>query len=462
MRLTDGIPLKKPVKNSVQYRAVPRSSTETVQNQRPSDKVQLQSDQPAVVSVSEKLRQLLAMNNRVTALRGAAQALPPAQGVALQQAHLPTNWICKKDHYPGIHRARLQEGDSPQPLIEGAPNYREVPEHRISGMAQPSIDGLRRVLQHHKADKSETPLLWVSLREEPVVYVKGEPYTVREADFPYHNLEAEGVTVQGVELAETNLKNRFLDEISTLGGRIWLHDENVTGRVSGRWVHVSEEDIKTPREVAEQMQAEGFKVDYHRIPISDEHAPEREDLAELMELFANHDGARIVNCHAGRGRTTTGMALATMMDMAQETIAAPTPLEASSVNPQGPPADPEAQRQDLHRALHRLTPHRRLADLAIEKVSAVQNLRTSIFNKHQAPSAPGVFTNADETARMMRYTKRYFKLIEAAQYLHERQRLSEDPGYTHWAATHSEATRAIDLASDTLTDWHLRNHGSNY
>jgi hypothetical protein len=33
------------------------------------------------------------------------------------------------------------------------------------------------------------PLKWINLREEPVVYVRGRPYVLREAARPFHNLQ---------------------------------------------------------------------------------------------------------------------------------------------------------------------------------------------------------------------------------------------------------------------------------
>jgi hypothetical protein len=36
-------------------------------------------------------------------------------------------------------------------------------------------------------------VLWHNLREEPVIYVNGKPYVVREADQPFCNLEYTGI-----------------------------------------------------------------------------------------------------------------------------------------------------------------------------------------------------------------------------------------------------------------------------
>jgi hypothetical protein len=36
-------------------------------------------------------------------------------------------------------------------------------------------------------------VLWHNLREEPVLYINGKPYVVREADQPFCNLEYTGI-----------------------------------------------------------------------------------------------------------------------------------------------------------------------------------------------------------------------------------------------------------------------------
>ena len=35
----------------------------------------------------------------------------------------------------------------------------------------------------------ERPLLWHNMREEPVLYINGLPYVLREAEQPFSNLE---------------------------------------------------------------------------------------------------------------------------------------------------------------------------------------------------------------------------------------------------------------------------------
>ena len=55
------------------------------------------------------------------------------------------------------------------PLLEGAPNFRTVPELPVCGVAIPTVSGLRRVLDALGAAGGRRRVLWHNMREEPVM-----------------------------------------------------------------------------------------------------------------------------------------------------------------------------------------------------------------------------------------------------------------------------------------------------
>lgn len=63
----------------------------------------------------------------------------------------------------------------------------------------------------------------------------------------------------------------ILDESRKFGGMILTHDEVSNGTLIPTWMSVDEASIRTPKEVYEDIKREGWRVDYHRIPI----APDR-------------------------------------------------------------------------------------------------------------------------------------------------------------------------------------------
>jgi hypothetical protein len=65
-----------------------------------------------------------------------------------------------------------------------------------------------------------------------------------------------------------------------------LHDEVETTpghfEVVPIWETVDEKDIMTPRELYEQVQSEGYRLDYRRIAVTDEQAPLPEALTAII------------------------------------------------------------------------------------------------------------------------------------------------------------------------------------
>eukprot|EP01023_Acetabularia_acetabulum_P060681 TRINITY_DN72973_c0_g1_i1.p2 TRINITY_DN72973_c0_g1~~TRINITY_DN72973_c0_g1_i1.p2 ORF type:complete len:163 (-),score=15.36 TRINITY_DN72973_c0_g1_i1:75-524(-) len=110
---------------------------------------------------------------------------------------LLNKYIIKSDHFPGCQNKELQ------PLIDGAPNYRKVDGLEVYGVAIPTVAGLRRVLDHIGAAQGVRKVVWFNMREEPLIYINGRPYVVREVEHPFQNLEYTGINRERVESMET-------------------------------------------------------------------------------------------------------------------------------------------------------------------------------------------------------------------------------------------------------------------
>jgi hypothetical protein len=80
------------------------------------------------------------------------------------------------------------------PLIEGSPNYRQVDSLPVFGVAIPTLQGLRGMLDVMSASvPAGIRIYWSNMREEPLIYVNGRPFVVREISNPFGNLEYTGV-----------------------------------------------------------------------------------------------------------------------------------------------------------------------------------------------------------------------------------------------------------------------------
>ena len=191
-------------------------------------------------------------------------AASSAQEVILSRAGavLGRQTILKDDHFPGCQNSALT------PLVEGAPNFRQVEGLPVYGVAIPTVSGLRNVLE--AVGGKARRVLWHSMREEPLVYVNGQPFVLREVERPFSNLELTGITRERVEQMESRLREDVLLEAARYDGRVLVSKELDDGQVVDAWevVHT----VQTPLEVYAAFCAEGYSLSYVRIPITDEKA----------------------------------------------------------------------------------------------------------------------------------------------------------------------------------------------
>lgn len=66
------------------------------------------------------------------------------------------------------------------------------------------------------------------------------------------------------------------------GNKILVTDELPDGQMVDQWEPVSTDSLKTLLEVYEELQAEGYLVDYERVPITDEKSPKETDFDLLV------------------------------------------------------------------------------------------------------------------------------------------------------------------------------------
>eukprot|EP00798_Chlamydomonas_sp_ICE-L_P005785 gene5785-5992_t len=165
------------------------------------------------------------------------------------------------------------------------------------------------------AQKGKRKVYWQNLREEPLVFINGHPFVVREADQPFTNLEYTGIDGSRVEDMEIRLKEDIMREAKNFGNQILVVHENEDLSLYDHWEPVSQVDVQTPQEVYAELIADGYDVDYLRVPVTDEKAPKDGDFESLIERLwlVPKDAAIIFNCQMGRGRTTTGMIIASLL-----------------------------------------------------------------------------------------------------------------------------------------------------
>eukprot|EP00899_Mesostigma_viride_P028287 jgi/Mesvir1/8643/Mv02588-RA.1 len=357
--------------------------------------------------------------------------------------------ILKSDHFPGCHNKRIV------PHLDGAPNFRKVAGVPVYGVAIPTVGGIRAVL--HSVGiypNSEHPrLMWHNMREEPVLYVNGRPFVLREVERPFSNLEYTGINTERVEQMEARMKEDVLREAQLYNGSILVSDESSDGQMLDIWEHLGDENaVQTPQEVYASLVAEGYPVDYCRVPVTDEKAPKERDFDALVDRLRDRDPHMplVFNCQMGRGRTTTAMIIACLIllkknpDEAKQWL-----LEAGSEtdahNTVAGPDDALRRGEytvirSLLRVLEGAAESRRIVDITIDRCAAMQNIREAILQYRN-----GVQTQTEERKResMLRffveYLERYYYLIAFSSYLWSEKKgeLPEVP-FEQWMASRPE------------------------
>ncbi|CAM6102777.1 unnamed protein product [Calypogeia fissa] len=341
--------------------------------------------------------------------------------------------ILKSDHFPGCQNKRLL------PHVEGAPNYRQVGSLPVFGVAIPTVDGIRQVLELVGSSKNgDQRVLWHNLREEPVLYINGRPFVLREIERPFTNLEYTGINRARVEQMEARLKEDVLRESVRYQNKVMVSDELPDGQMIDQWEPIGVNSVQTPLEVYEMLHAEGYPVDYERVPITDEKSPKERDFDLLVQRVsqAERGTALLFNCQMGRGRTTTGMVIATLIHLRRTgSTGIPRTSSTGLVHELAEEAmdevpDPEeACRRgeytvirSLVRVLEGGAESKREVDKVIDKCSAMQNLREAIASYRNS-----IQRQADEKKReaalsyFVEYLERYYFLICFAVYIHTDQ-----------------------------------------
>ncbi|KAK9839780.1 hypothetical protein WJX81_000925 [Elliptochloris bilobata] len=361
--------------------------------------------------------------------------LQPDKVVASRRGEVLIKYtILKSDHFPGCQNKKLL------PLLEGAPNFRQVPELPVYGVAIPTVSGLRLVLDELGAEQGRRKVIWANMREEPVLYINGKPYVVRESTRPFANLEYTGIDRSRVEAMEARLKADVLREAAQYGAAIMVAHENDDFQVVEQWEAVTEVDVQTPLEVYAELAEDGYDVEYLRVPVTDEKAPKERDLAELQARLGNPpEGAALMfNCQMGRGRTTTGMVIASLLQLRRRMAGAALPKQPLPGLPAWFSAKPalatprgggqlgeddlRAGRYGVIRSLLRTLEGggaaKALLDAVLDAAAAMQNLREAIAGYRGRLMQENVEDKRNALLQVcLEYLERYYVLITFTAFL---------------------------------------------
>ncbi|KAH7106320.1 inositol hexakisphosphate-domain-containing protein [Auriculariales sp. MPI-PUGE-AT-0066] len=322
--------------------------------------------------------------------------------------------------------------------IRGVINLRNVPGSTIYCAGQPTLEAIDNVIKCIKERHPDAKqITWITLREEPLVYVNGSPYCLRRESFSLRNMkDYGGISGSRLEVLEERLKADVLAELQSFGGSILLHTENAKGEVVSVWEEVRGEGaVQSLKDIMESRKhSHGVELQFARVPITAERAPDPVDISELLELMMRLDeGTPIVlNCQLGRGRSTmASIVLLLAQQWLQNSRIPSTPGKTKqpgfsrTLAAYPFPESDEIPQQRSYQAINNLLRVIRrglsvklAVDNAIDACSAMYNLREAIEDSRvRAEEASDEKDRKAQHYRGIHNLRRYFQLVEFQAYL---------------------------------------------
>ncbi|KAG6919205.1 hypothetical protein DXG01_008503 [Tephrocybe rancida] len=322
--------------------------------------------------------------------------------------------------------------------IRGANNFRSIPNTNIFALGQPSMAAIDEVVDLIKeAHPSAPSIAWVTLREEPVVYINGAPYCLRREGFSLRNMkDYGGISASRLEVLEDRLRADVIAELREFGGRVLLHTETSDGTVVPVWEEVTEDNVVVMKDVMNaRRRSNDIELKYYRVPITAERPPDFADLNDLIDVVLRTSTSTplVVNCQLGRGRSTLASVLLLLIRQWLEhhrLLAAPvTPRFAkrsmSAVSNLGGFEHQSNKGRhsyvvinNLLRVIRKGPTVKNTVDDAIDQCSGVINLREVIEeSRNKAEGATDEKQKRAFAQKGLQSLRRYFELIVFQSYL---------------------------------------------
>ncbi|KAI0303565.1 inositol hexakisphosphate-domain-containing protein [Multifurca ochricompacta] len=311
----------------------------------------------------------------------------------------------------------------------------------LSESRHPTVEAIDEVIDRIKrAHPQAECIVWVTLREEPIVYVNGAPYCLRRERFSLRNMkDYGGISAERLEVLEERLRDDVLSELHSFGGKLLLHTETADGSVIPVWEEVRPGNVAVMKDVMSTCKALENIVDvsYRRVPLTAERPPDFSDFSELIAVMLSPNMARtpiVVNDQLGRGRSTLTSIILILL---QKWLARPVPPSTSSWSGNRPlstlgsvlsfdahSGDPPIRRQsyqvinNLLRVIRKGPAVKEAVDDAIDQCAEVFNLRDSIEEARiRAVQASDERVKRSFGQKGLQNLRRYFELIVFQAYL---------------------------------------------
>merc|ERR1711923_179980 len=204
------------------------------------------------------------------------------------------------DHFEKIQKL-------PDP-IPGVPNFRRVPGYKVYCCGQPTLAGLEKALEKVCGTiyPRDGKIIWFNVRQEPTVYVNGEPLCARPPNKIGEYAELGAITRDMVKADEQEFVRVLEGRAKENGGKLKFVD------ISKAEKEVEVKELKSLSEAIEGLKEKFPGLVHMRVPVCNSAAPNEADFDIMCQTLVGSsiNTPIIVNDQVGLSRATTASVVA--------------------------------------------------------------------------------------------------------------------------------------------------------
>merc|ERR1711936_971379 len=203
------------------------------------------------------------------------------------------------------HFEKIQKLSDPVP---GCPNFRRIPGYKVYCCGQPTIDGFKNCLDKVCGTiyPKDGKIIWINLRQEPNVYINGNPLCARPPNKIGEYDELGEVTRDIIKADEVEFQKVIEGRTKEGEGKLKYVD------INKKDLEVEVKELKTLSEVIEGVKADFPNLVHMRVPVCNSAAPLEPDFDIIVQTLVGTaiNTPIIINDQVGLSRATTGCVVA--------------------------------------------------------------------------------------------------------------------------------------------------------
>merc|ERR1739844_172950 len=202
------------------------------------------------------------------------------------------------------HFEKIQKLPDPVP---GCPNFRRVPGFKVYCCGQPTIAGFEAALNKVTANyPKDGPIIWLNMRQEPDVYVNGDPICARPPNKIGEYAELGDITRDITKENEVEFLRQVEMRKNDNGGKLKAVD------INKKALEIEVKELKSLSQVIEGLKDKFPGLVHWRVPVCNSAAPLESDFDIICKTLVGTaiNTPVIVNDQVGLSRATTGCVIA--------------------------------------------------------------------------------------------------------------------------------------------------------